>query len=611
MARNYVFKTLVAAILPMLIMLSSGLALYYALQESLDTSDRLAKHQSVLTDAHTLTLKFMDAETGERGFIITGKDEFLLPYEQALNGFRATLRQLKERVAGQPDQVTRLEMVGALFEQWNQEAAIPAIQARREGGDPERIVSSEAGKRLMDLFRAEMVEFNKQVSERLEQSRQESVTIAQRAYLITVLGLGSAVIVFVILWVILINRTSLAINGMTNAARLVMAGQLSHRAPVVGQDELATMAQAFNQMAAKLEAQSKTENEARQYLADRVEALVAERTHELLAMNDMVELLQSCHTVNEAVQVTRSLLPDLFPNSTGDLLVYDETDRLTVAVRWGAGDEALPEFFQDQDCWALRRGRAHQTEIAEHGNSLMCRHVAVVKGYHVCLPLTAQGTTFGVLHVGFDTRKTRERESRHQYVATVADQLSISFANLSLRESLQQQSVRDPLTGLYNRRYLEETVERELGRAQREQKPLSVIMLDLDYFKTINDEHGHSAGDKVLVNVANLLGSHLRGEDLICRFGGEEFTIILPGAPMEVAEARAEQLRELIQASPVALGEEGQLLVTASLGIATFPDHGADMAALIDAADDALYEAKENGRNRVVIAGQDQPSVQS
>jgi diguanylate cyclase (GGDEF)-like protein len=190
-----------------------------------------------------------------------------------------------------------------------------------------------------------------------------------------------------------------------------------------------------------------------------------------------------------------------------------------------------------------------------------------------------------------------------QLADTVARQIALALANLSLREQLQQQAIRDPLTGLHNRRYLDETLPRELQRAGRQGQPVGVIMLDIDHFKRFNDTYGHDAGDTLLRVAGDFLQQHTRGDDIACRYGGEEFTLVLPGASLADTQQRAEELRAGIQSLNVA--HQGQPLdkVTASLGIAIFPAHGSTAEVLVSAADQALYQAKRNGRNRVEVVG--------
>jgi len=171
---------------------------------------------------------------------------------------------------------------------------------------------------------------------------------------------------------------------------------------------------------------------------------------------------------------------------------------------------------------------------------------------------------------------------------------------LVLQEELRQESIHDALTGLYNRRYLEETLARELIIAERENRPVSVIMGDIDHFKAVNDHLGHLAGDEVLRSFGSLLKRHARGSDIYCRFGGEEFLLVLPGMAQESAVQRAEELRSALAAAPITFGGT-PIAVTASFGVATFPRDGSDSDALIGAADRAMYAAKEGGRNRVNV----------
>ena len=169
---------------------------------------------------------------------------------------------------------------------------------------------------------------------------------------------------------------------------------------------------------------------------------------------------------------------------------------------------------------------------------------------------------------------------------------------LALQDELREQSTHDPLTGIYNRRYLDESLARELSLAARTRQPISVVMGDLDHFKAVNDQYGHLAGDEVLRCFGNLLRLHTRDTDICCRYGGEEFILVLPGVPQAIGVERAEQLRRLTEGSPVCY-RDSLISVTASFGVATFPHHGTTADDLITAADRALYAAKSNGRNRV------------
>jgi len=234
---------------------------------------------------------------------------------------------------------------------------------------------------------------------------------------------------------------------------------------------------------------------------------------------------------------------------------------------------------------------------------LRCKHAQHTPSY-VCIPMMAQGETLGILHIRELSPTPVIDETGMRLAITVGDQLSLALANLRLRDELRQQAIRDPITKLFNRRYMEETLIREMSRAQRNNQPLSVIMIDIDHFKEFNDTFGHEAGDLVLQSLAKFLSTRVRGSDVACRYGGEEFTLILPSATLELARKRAEQIREGIQSIQVKYGGQTLGPITLSLGVAVFPDHGVTGEAILQLADAALYRAKQTGRNRVVISSE-------
>ncbi len=220
---------------------------------------------------------------------------------------------------------------------------------------------------------------------------------------------------------------------------------------------------------------------------------------------------------------------------------------------------------------------------------------------YVCLPLLAHGESIGILHF----QMIASGELPQPVLLTVnmfAEQVGLSIANIRLREALRNQSIRDPLTGLYNRRYLEEMLERETRRAIRSEQGLGVLMLDLDHFKKFNDTYGHEAGDTVLRETAAFLLKSVRAEDIVCRFGGEEFLVILPQANLKVSQARAERIRSKLRELTVL--HQGQPVgrITVSVGVSELPAHGTTPQELIEGADAALYRAKKEGRDRVVVA---------
>jgi diguanylate cyclase (GGDEF)-like protein len=327
---------------------------------------------------------------------------------------------------------------------------------------------------------------------------------------------------------------------------------------------------------------------------------LAQRSRELDLLNRMGELLQACVTEEEAYAVVGRFVSQFFPDDPGAVFVMTASRNMVEArAVWTAVASPDWSIFKPDECWALRRGRMHVVESTVDG--LLCSHLPQpAPPAYLCIPLIAQGESLGILYLG--AREHPWTEPQQRLASTVADQLGLAVANLKLRETLRNQSIRDPLTGLFNRRYLEETLERELRRADRSHGALGVVMIDLDHFKSFNDTYGHDAGDMLLRELGRLLQSSIRGGDVACRYGGEEFVLIIPGADAETTRQRADKLRQSVQHLFVSHHGQSMGSVTMSAGVAAFPEHGTTGEALVQAADAALYRAKNDGRDRVVIS---------
>ena len=351
----------------------------------------------------------------------------------------------------------------------------------------------------------------------------------------------------------------------------------------------------------------KRAQESLQLVNDLLSARVAELeqlNRDMTLVNQMGELLQTCVRLEEAYAVFGQTAPELFAAESGALYVLDAVHNLVESVAvWGDAPPGEP-VFAPGDCWALRRGQAHGVESSDAG--LVCQHLGQSHSRtSLCVPMMAQGEALGVLLLhsgpGESGQPVRLGASRQRLALNVAEHLGLALANLRLREALQDQSIHDPLTGLFNRRYMEESLERELRRALREQRTLGLIMLDLDHFKQFNDTYGHEAGDALLRELGHLLQARIRKEDIACRYGGEEFVLVLPEASLEVTRRRAEQLRESFKSLTVRVRGQNHGAGTVSLGVAGFPEHGATFSALLRVADAALYRAKNEGRDRVIV----------
>jgi len=323
---------------------------------------------------------------------------------------------------------------------------------------------------------------------------------------------------------------------------------------------------------------------------------------ELRLLNRMNDLLQTCNTQEEAYQVIGMTLNELFVGRNGFLAISQASDRnLHTVTSWGSEAVALDNFTLG-DCWALRRGQTH-TVIDPHAG-LTCSHFAHnPESSYLCVPLTVQGKTLGMMCNTGVLMSNGDHEAREQQLATmVGESIKLSLSNLKLRKKLSEQATHDPLTGLYNRRYLEDSLSRELHRASRGKLPLCIAMLDLDHFKRLNDTCGHQAGDMVLRELGQVLREKLRKSDIACRYGGEEFVVVMPDSSIADTCQRVEEIRALVKKMEISNGDHLLGTITISAGIAGMPEHGGiTMREFLNAADTALYAAKEAGRDRIVV----------
>jgi len=327
-------------------------------------------------------------------------------------------------------------------------------------------------------------------------------------------------------------------------------------------------------------------------------AQLTRMSNDMQRMSAYAGLLQTCDTTEEVLDVTRVCFAALLPDYSGLVYLMDkERTQAVLATEWGltrlvSADQVLPT-----QCWAWRRAQPYLTD--SQNADLRCSHLSgeVAATATACLPLNAHGEAFGLLYIDGPEPLRHER-----LVATAAEQLSLALANLNLRESLREQAIKDALTGLYNRRYLQQVLPAEYTRCRLGGDSLAVLMVDIDHFKAFNDSHGHAAGDLLLVAVGRLLDESGFVGAIACRYGGEEFIVILPQADVDTAVAHAQAIRAGIASLRIAIDAAQLPQVTVSIGVATVPGSVDQLDDLIEAADKALYLAKSDGRNRVMVA---------
>ena len=334
-------------------------------------------------------------------------------------------------------------------------------------------------------------------------------------------------------------------------------------------------------------------------------ASLSRHNREITLVSRMSDLLQTSTSETEAYSIISETMTQLFPENSGALFAPSASrDVLETAVVWGTLPPASLKL-PPNGCSTHRGG--YSDHAAPHERS--CPHCGGDDRGHVCFPLLALGNTIGILHLlagpyGNGRNDGEDGAAKRSLAKTLAERIGLGIANLKLRESMRNLSIRDPLTGLFNRRYMEEALAQEQHRTRRNDAQLAVIMIDIDHFKQYNDCFGHDGGDAILRALGEFFKEQVRGSDIACRYGGEEFVLILSPSTEEGARQRAETIRKDAALLRVSHANRDLGGITLSLGIAMFLDDESTPAAIVKAADIALYQAKRGGRNRVVMFGE-------
>lgn len=512
--------------------------------------------------SHKLHESLLEAESSLRGHLMTGDPEYLKHYHGALHALQRARDDAAVMVADNPVQAARLAELNEAIESRLAELAEKAslyVQGRHEA--VLTMVRDAHGRELMEKVRKLVEEYRKGERAALEKHFVRQADAIHLAYL--TFAISTAVSVLLVLLVAWLIRRASRSNMQAEAA-------LHSR------------------------------NTA---LAKALDAAALRSAHSH-ALSELGRFLQSSRDMAEAMALLDHYLPQVFAAPAGALyLTGASRNQLRLACQWG--EVPNDATIEPDDCWGLRRGQPYTQP--DNASPTRCTHLhdGDTTGTR-CLPITAHGEVIGLISLH---GHAREQTLSEEQLSQTVEQVALSIGNLQLRESLRQQSVRDALTGLSNRRYLEESLERELARAQRKQLPISVFMIDVDHFKHLNDRYGHEAGDTVLRKIGQLLRESTRESDIAARYGGEEFTLVLPEVDRTAALARAEALRFAVE--NLELGVHGALLgsVTISIGVALYPVNGPQPADLMRAADQALYAAKRNGRNRVQLADNTLPAI--
>jgi diguanylate cyclase (GGDEF)-like protein len=331
-----------------------------------------------------------------------------------------------------------------------------------------------------------------------------------------------------------------------------------------------------------------------------LESQVEKRTQDIAMLQRLGSSLSACSSMQEAGEVIRLIVERILPETYGGVYITKASRNLEeLLVSWGNGWDGVQQFAPSQ-CWAMRKGRSHRSNEDDLG--MLCQHLeSQAFSQSLCIPLVAQGESLGTFTILTDAPYWREEDVK--IAQTLAEQMSIILASLQFRENLHQQAIRDPLTGLFNRRYLMESLFQCISRAERHHSQLCALMIDVDDFKRFNDTYGHDLGDLVLKQVAGEMKLCTRKEDTLSRYGGEEFCLICPDMSSNNVEELGERLCDQVRRLTLDVKSASVSTVSVSVGMAIYPEHGRNGEDLLRAADEALYQAKASGKNQAILAG--------
>lgn len=575
-------QILLVTLPPLFVLLCAIALLFYAYWMALHAERGTRKSLQSIAQSEQLLRHFTEMHMGVRGYSFTREQLSLAPYEETVNQISGELANLRDLESDDPVQVAQVDAIQNALNRWQTEWATPTINSVARGAPPEAARLVAEGEKRLAAVRTLMLTL-------LERDREENEATLrdtqQQMRRMLVLALGVALVVAVV--VVLVTREVAGlleqpVRQLIEASVRVSRGDFQPSLPPLADNEFGVLSQSFSHMTA---------------------ALRQER-EELAALNRFSEAVTQCTSEEEIYDHVLHSLKERFRPTQVMIFKLNPGENVLEAA---ATLVALPEEVRDwpvipepHNCKAVRMGRRFRVNDVTAEPLCPAKFVPPSEGSYYCGPLIAGGVIIGSVRVeGIKNFWTPERESLlESYLSGAATALS----NLRLLESTKQQANVDELTGLYNRRFVEEYARKLLAMARRQGQPLGVIMMDLDHFKEINDIYGHEVGDRVLRQFAKTITHAQREANVAARYGGEEFLIVLPETVPQGCMLVAERIRKAVERMVVPSGTEKPLpQLTVSLGIAVYPQHGQGLEELLQASDKALYESKRAGRNRSTL----------
>jgi diguanylate cyclase (GGDEF)-like protein len=575
-------QILLVTLPPLFVLLCAIAVLFYAYWMSRQTDRAVRQSAESVIQGERLLRHLTEMYSAVRGYLFARDRRLLAPYEEVEGEIAQEFATLRELESDNPSHVGAVDAIAAETKRWQVEWADPTIDKIRQGDSLQLgVVLAEGEKRIGSLRGQLTALLEADRAENLDNMR-ESEQAMRRMLL---LALGVALLVAIVVMVLTREVAGLLeqpILQLIEASQRVSRGDFQPTLPPSADNEFGVLSQSFSEMTTALH-------------RDR---------QELAVLNKFSEAVTQCTSEAEIYEHVLHLLRERFKPHQAIIFRLNTLENYLEAA---ATLVPLPEELKDwpiieepHNCKAVRMGRRFLANDVTVEPLCPAKFLPPKEGSYYCGPLIAGGIIIGAVRLEGPTDFwTPERESLlESYLSGTASALS----NLRLLETMKQRANIDELTGLYNRRFLEDYGRKQIAMARRKESPVGVIMMDLDHFKEFNDVYGHEVGDRILRQFAKTVTPAIRETNLAARFGGEEFVVLLPDTGLQACILVAERIRNAAARMSVQLGSErppSQL--TVSLGVAVYPDHGQTLEELLLASDKALYESKHAGRNRTTV----------
>lgn len=558
---------------------------------------------------YKLAKYLVDQETGKRGFLLTGKDKYLEPYRNGQVLGDKTIDELRALVENDYNINVAKEMIDKLSDLsrlWLARAAQPEIALRNEINQNTLtmkniidVINSKAGKTLMDNMRFKLDEFIGE-EERLIALRQvKKQHTSNRTLFIVYVGSGLSIIFIVITGLVVSNTVARQFSKFNESANSISEGDYSRVISITSRDELGMLAGSFNKMIDSL-----IESNAKEEKAMEERELTIRSLKNLMEFSSILrEEIQEAELIKHMAHILKE---DFNLDVIAVLMLNREKDILDVAlIEPQMPEEELikPETFLNPSiCRVLRTGNKLIVRDVNKDIPCECLSLKIKEGGYACYPLITGGITTGVILMIKKERDFWDVEEMQSLFSTYVGLVASALHRVRLMDMSRHAAITDELTGVYNRRFFDETLEKQILLEKRRKEPLSLLIMDIDHFKNFNDSYGHIAGDRVLKQLTMNVRDSIRGSDILARYGGEEFVVIMPDTGLSNARKKADKIRRNVESMNLDNIVSGQSLkMTISIGVSSFPEHGTEFNTLVASADGALYKAKESGRNRVEV----------